>query len=226
MVLCLVSFVACGGGDVPRPAGGTFFYVTFDERHGLEGGELVRLLDFDIGSIEEVELFGGRVRTKVVLSEEALSNLTEATTFAVDSGDTGLFLETYVLDADASRLAQGDTVAGVDSSLELAARRAAAAASGFLGAGASAEWWEKGAELASEMRKELDAVDWKKEEQSLKEQWARTVETLDKATDEGIEEARASVASLVRALERSGYPDEAKKLQRRFEELRKEDESR
>lgn len=217
--MSLVGFVACGGGEVSRPAGGTFFYITFDERHGLEGGELVRLLDFDIGSVEAVELSGGRARVKVVLSKDALSNLTEATTFAVDSGDDGLFLETYVLDPDASRLAEGDTVSGVDSSLELTARRAAAAASGFLGGGASSEWWEKGAELASEMREELDAVDWEREEQALEAQWVRALEALDRSADQSVEEARESVESLIRELERAGYEDEANKLARRFAEL-------
>lgn len=209
----------CGDSDRDLPEGGTFFYITFDERHGLQGRELVRLLDFDIGVVTAIDLAGGRVRATVELSPDALSNLTEATTFSVETGDDGLFVETHVLDAEASKISEGSTLQGVDSSLELAARRAAAAASDLLGRAAGSEWWDKGAQLADQMRKELDAVDWGREEQALKEQWAQTVDELDRAADESLDEVRASVESLIEELERAGHSEEAKRLAERFNEM-------
>ena len=58
----LVAAIGCGESERSVPEGGASIQVLFDERHGLEGGELVRLHEFDIGVVEAVDLTHSRVR--------------------------------------------------------------------------------------------------------------------------------------------------------------------
>ncbi len=222
--LVLVAAIAgCGEPERGVPDGGASIHVLFDERHGLEGGELVRLHEFDIGVVEAVDLSRSRVRATVSLSPEALANLTTATTFIVKEEEDGVrYLETYVLDPDAETLADGASVHGADGRLELMAMRASAAAGNLADDARSSEWWGKASELVDDMKQELDEIDWSKEEKELREQWEETVEQLDEALEEGQEELdafRARLDKLVNKLEEMGRSDEAQKLKERFEKL-------
>lgn len=221
-LLLLGCTLAACGGDVPSPIeGGSFVYVVFDERHDLEGGERVRLHGFEVALVEQVELDRSRVRLKLSLSPRARANLTAATTFTVEQDGDARYLETHVLDADAAVLAEGDTVEGSDSALELTARRAGAAASRLMGDVSDSEWWNKAGSRADELKRELDAVDWKQEEQELRRLWETTVEAMGKAADEGSEEAMKRIDELATALDKAGRSEEAKKLKQRFERLRR-----
>ena len=222
--LALVAAIAaCGQPARSVPEGGASIHVLFDERHGLEGGELVRLHEFDIGGGEAVDLSRSRVRATVSLSPEALANLTTATTFIVREEEDGArYLETYVLDPDAKTLADGASVHGADGSLELMAMRARAAAGNLADDARSSKWWGKASELVDKMKREIDEIDWSEEEKELREQWEETVEQLDEAVEEGREELgtiRARLDELVKKLEEVGRSDEAQKLKERFEKL-------
>ena len=226
-LVLVAAIAACGEPERGVPEGGTSIHVLFDERHGLEGGELVRLHEFDIGVVEAVDLSRSRVRATVSLSPEALANLTTATTFIVKEEEDGArYLETYVLDgidnAGAETLADGASVHGADGSLELMAMRASAAAGNLAADARSSEWWGKASELVDDMKQELEEIDWSEEEKELREQWEETVEQMDEAVKEGQEELdafRARLDKLVKKLEEMGRSDEAQKLKERFEKL-------
>lgn len=196
----VLALGGCGGDERSAPKGGSTVHVLFDERHGLEGGELVRLHEFDIGSVESVELERGRVRVNVSLSERARENLTVATTFTVEEDARGRYLETHVLDPDAEPLGEGGTVDGADGSIELMSMRARAAADDFV----------------DEVKTKLDEVDWDEEEESLRERWETIVGEMDRAAEEGREELGERVDELVKELEEAGRSDEARKLEERF----------
>lgn len=221
-LVLVAAIAACGEPERGVPEDGASIHVLFDERHGLEGGELVRLHEFDIGVVEAVDLSRSRVRATVSLSPEALANLTTATTFLVKEEDGARYLETYVLDPDADTLDDGASVHGADGSLELMAMRASAAAGNLADDARSSEWWGKASELVDYMKQELDEIDWSKEEKELREQWEEIVEQLDEALEEGQEELDAIWArldKLVKKLEEVGRSDEAQKLKERFEKL-------
>ncbi len=213
--------VGAGCGEPQRsvPGGGSAIAVLFDERHGLEGGELVRLHAFDIGVVETVDLFDSRVRATVRLAPEALENLTVATTFIVDADDGERYLETYVLDPDAERLTEGATLDGADGSIELMAMRASAAAGSLADDARASEWWDKAAGFVDDLKKEFDATDWTEEEKELRERWEQALEQMDEAVEEGQEALSKNVDELVKELEEAGRSDEARKLKERFEEF-------
>lgn len=214
-VAILIAFVGCGASEPERPRGGASIHILFDERHGLEGGELVRLHEFDIGVVESVDLARSKVRASVSLSPEALSNLTTATTFTVESKDGSRYLETHVLDPDAPALTEGASVDGADGSIELMAMRASAAAGGI----ASSEWWGKAGEFVDGLKKDLEAIEWSDEEQDLRQEWEQIVEQMDEAVEDGSETLRERVDELVKELEDVGRSDEAEALKKRFDEL-------
>ncbi len=181
-LVLVAAIAACGEPERGVPEDGASIHVLFDERHGLEGGELVRLHEFDIGVVEAVDLSRSRVRATVSLSPEALANLTTATTFIVkEEEDRARYLETYILDKDAETLVDGASVDGADGSLELMAMRASAAAGNLADDARSSEWWGKASELVDDMKQELDEIDWSEEEKELREQWEETVEQMDEA---------------------------------------------
>ena len=199
----IATLGACVPGGRGSPEGGSTIHVLFDERHGLEGGELVRLHEFDIGVVESVALSRGRVRASVSLSTEARENLTVATTFTVEEDDAGRYLETHVLDADAEALGEGATVDGADGSIELMTMRATVAAGGFV----------------DDLREGLDEVDWDEEEKELRHRWERIVDDMDEAVEEGQEELGKRVDELVKELEEMGRSDEAQKLKEQFQKF-------
>ena len=215
----LTASAGCGDGRPGVPEGGASIYVLFDERHGLEGGELVRLHEFDIGVVQNVNLSASRVRAEIDLSPEALENLTEATTFTVEDDDGVLFIETHVLDPEADPVAEGTTFEGSDSSLELIAKRARAAAGSLVDDAAASEWWSEASEALEELKKDLDAIDWSNEEKELREQWRKTVDELDDALEHGREETARQVDELVKKLEEVGRSEEAQKIKERFSKL-------
>ena len=218
-LVLVAAMAACGEPERGVPEGGASIHVLFEERHGLEGGELVRLHEFDIGVVETVDLSRSRVRATVSLSPEALANLTRATTFAVEEEDGVRYLETYVLDPDAETLVDGASVDGADGSLELMAMRASAAAGNLADDARSSQWWGKASEFVDEMKQELDEIDWSEEEKELREQWEKTVDRMEEAVEEGQEELGKRVDELVKKLEELGRSDEAQKLRERFEKM-------
>ena len=201
--IVVLALGACGGAERAVPEGGSSIHVLFDERHGLTGGELVRLHEFDIGTVESVDLERGRVRANVSLSTQARENLTVATTFTVEEDGDGRYLETHVLDPDADTLGEGATVMGADGSIELMAMRATAAAGNFV----------------DDLRQGLDDVDWKEEERELQQRWEKIVDEMDEAVEEGQEELEKRVDELVKELEEVGRSDEARELRERFQEF-------
>jgi len=225
-LVLVAAMAACAEPERGAPEGGASILVLFDERHGLEGGELVRLHEFDIGVVEAVDLQHSRVRATVSLSPEALANLTTATTFIVKEEDGARYLETYILDPDAETLADGASVDGADGSLELMAMRASAVAGNLADDARSSPWWGKAADFVDEMKRELDEIDWSEEEKELREQWAKAVDQMDEAVEEGQEELVKRVDELVKKLEEVGRSDEAQKLKERFEKMMGDDEPR
>jgi len=221
-VVLVAAIAACGDSKRSVPEGGASIHVLFDERHGLEGGELVRLHEFDIGVVEAVDLSRSSVRATVSLSPETLANLTRATTFTVEEEDGLRYLETYVLDPDAEVLVDGASVDGADGRLELMAMRARAAAGNLADDARASQWWGKAFEFVDDMKKETDEIDWTEEEKELRRQWEETVEQMDEAVEEGQEELGKIVDELVKKLEEVGRSDEAQKLKERFEELAQE----
>ena len=222
------AMTACGESEPGVPEGGASIQVLFDERHGLEGGELVRLHEFDIGVVEAVDLQHSRVRATVSLSPDALANLTTATTFIVreDEDEGARYLETYILDPDAETLVDGASVDGADGSLELMAMRASKLAGNLADDARSSPWWGKASQFVEEMKRELDEIDWSEEEKELREQWEQTVDQMDEAVEEGQEELGKHIDELVKKLEEVGRSDEAKKLKERFEKMMGDDEPR
>ena len=217
--LLIVLLAACGGGKPDPPRGGASIHVLFDERHGLQGGERVRMHEFDIGMVETIDLAQSRVRATIDLAPEALDNLTVATTFTVEEEDDELFLEAHVLDPDAEKLQEGATVEGSDSHVELAARQASEAAGSLVDEVVSSEWWGKASDFVGDVRRELEAIDWTEEEKELRKEWEETVEGMDDAVGHGVEELKKGVDELVKELERAGRSDEARELRERFRKL-------
>jgi hypothetical protein len=218
-LVLVTAIAACGEPARSVPEGGASIHVLFDERHGLEGGELVRLHGSDIGVVEAVDLSRSRVRATVSLSPETLANLTKATTFTVKEEDGRRYLETYVLDDGAEALADGASVEGADGSLELMAMRASAAAGNLAEDARASEWWGEASEFVDDVKREIDEIDWSEEEKELRRHWEETIERMDEAAEEGRAELGKLVDELVKKLEEVGRSDEAQKLKQRFEEL-------
>lgn len=209
----------CGDRSADLPEGGVSVHVLFDERHGLEGGELVRLHEFDIGFVETVDLARSRVRATISLSPEALANLTVATTFTVEDDDSGLYLETHVIDPDVEALDDGASVEGADGHLELLSMRASRMAGELADDARASEWWRKTSEFIDDVTKDLKGIDWSEEERELQREWEAIVEQMAQAAEKGEEELARRVDELVRKLEEAGRSDQARELENRFEEL-------
>jgi hypothetical protein len=201
------------------PEGGPEVHVLFDERHDLEGGELVRLHEFTIGVVDNVDLDASRVRATIRLAPDALENLTAATTWLVVDDDGQRYLETYVLDSDAEALAAGATLAGADGAVELMSMRARAAAGSLADDALSSEWWNEASDFLDAMKRDLDAADWDEEERELRDRWERAMEQMERNLEQGEDALARTVDELVEELEKAGRSDEAQKLKRRFEEF-------
>lgn len=225
----LVALLVCGVGcgDEKRPTfAGPSIDVLFDERHGLEGGELVRFHDFEIGEVESVDIARSRVRARLRLDEGILEELTEEITFSVETEDGERYLEAHVLDPNARPLEGGATLEGVDSGFELTYRRASSRASELIDGISSSEWFREAEDLAEDLRRDLEEIDWSREEREVREAWEETVRELEeiaRATNEeareGYEVVREKVEDLADELEESGRSEEAKKLRERLKTL-------
>ena len=209
---------ACGGSTSRVPVDGPFIYVLFDERHGLEGGEPVRMHGFEVGFVEGVDLAEARVRAKLVLEADILGQLTEDSTFSVEEED-GLYLEAHVIDPEAAALTQGATVDGVDSGWELAYRRAGRSASELVEDVQGSEWFKKASELVDEMKRDLEDIDWSEEEKEIRAHWEEAVREMEELTGKSSEELAERVDAITKELEELGRSDEAQKLRERFEKL-------
>lgn len=216
VMLALSASWACGPSGVP--VDGPYVFVLFDDRHGLEGGEPVRMHDFDIGRVEEVDLDSARVRVKVRLQANAFDQLTEKTTFSVEEGD-GTYLEAHVLDAGAPKLQEGARLEGADSSVELALRRAVEGIS-------ASSWFKKAAETLRDMRRDFDDVEWGEQEQEIRRHWNETLRDMEELAEGTADDARKAakdveekVKKLAGELEEIGKSEEARKLRERMKEL-------
>lgn len=216
-----LALTACSGGPAVEPdKDSAVLFVLFDERHHLEGGEAVRMHEFEIGEVTNVDLSRARVRAEARLDPEVLGQLTEQTTFSVENEEDpdGRYLEVHVLDPEAPALQAGSTVEGVDSFLELTVRRAGASV-----------WFKSVMQLLEDMERELERVDWEAEEEALRDKWeeaSKKLERLSQQTKEeaqkGYEEASERVEELIEELEKLGRSEQAQKLRERLEKLRRD----
>jgi paraquat-inducible protein B len=214
------ALIACGNDSI-LPVEGPHVFVLFDERHGLEGGEPVRMHDFEIGRVEEVGLDKGRVSVKVRLQKEAFEQLTAKTTFSVEDDD-GTFLEAHVLDRDAPKLEEGARVEGADSRIELTLRRTVESV-------ANSDWFDKVSGIIRDMRRELDEVEWRDHEEEIRQHWNETVRDMEKLAESTAEEAAETAKEveekakkLADELEEIGKSEEARKIRERMKELLKD----
>lgn len=194
--------MACSG-EKATVEDGVPLNVLFDERHGLEGGEPVRFHDFDVGEVISVDIHASRVRAVLSIEREVLEQLTKATTFLVDKDGNGLFVQTYVLDADAPRLEEGATVDGTDSALELAMKRATASVSSVL------DW-------SDEDQAELD-----RRLEELQETLGKLGEATSEEAKKVADDLERGIGRLSKELEEAGRSEEAEKIRKKLDELRK-----
>ncbi|MGH9319573.1 MAG: MlaD family protein [Vicinamibacteria bacterium] len=219
--------IACGQREPPEPRhGGARLEVLFDERHGLEGGEPVRFHDFEVGRVESVDLAEARVRATLSVDPALLEQLTTETTFSVEKGDSRAFLLAHVLNPEAEKLAEGASVEGVDSAIELTLRQAGSQASQFLESVGSSEWVREVKGLVSEVERKVEEVDWGEKEQEVRGRLEEAERDLEKAAGETAEEAKESYRALseqmkriAEELEALGRSDEARKLEEQIERL-------
>ncbi len=219
-VLVLALLLGACGGDPPRraPVDGPFIYVLFDERHGLEGGEPVRMHGLEIGFVEGVDIAEARVRARLVLEADILGQLTTDSTFSVEEED-GLYLEAHVIDPDATALTPGAAVDGVDSGWELAYRRAGRSASELAEDVQGSDWFKKASELVDEMKRDFDDIDWSEEEKEIRKHWEEAVREIEELTGKSSEKLAERVDEITKELEELGRSDQARKLRERFEKL-------
>jgi paraquat-inducible protein B len=201
-------------------------HVLFDERHGLSGGEPVRFHDFEVGSVEKVDIAEARVRATLSIDPEVAAQLTRDSTFSVESDDSGLYLLAHVFDPEAEKLGEGGTIEGVDSGLELTVRQASSEASRFLSGIGSSDWVQEAKNLVSDMEREVEGVDWGGKEKEVREQLDAARKAIDQAAGETSEQAkesfqktRAQMDRLVAELRELGRSEEARKLQDQIEKL-------
>jgi paraquat-inducible protein B len=224
IVVLATASVACRGGGARH--GGAGVHVLFDERHGLEGGEPVRLHDFDVGEVASVDLADSRVRANLSIDRDVLAQLTRETTASVESNGSKRFLLLHVLDTKAEKIAEGATLEGVDSGLELTLRQAQTGASHLMDRLSALEWQKEANDLVSEMEGRLDEADLGSRKDEVQKQLGDAKRELEKATEGSADEAKKTIATieeqlkrLATELEKLGRSDDAKKLRERIEKL-------
>lgn len=219
-------------GDRPSPKrGGAPLAVLFDERHDLEGGEPVRFHDFEVGTVEKVDLAEARVRATLSIDPEVLSQLTKETTVSVASDDGSRYLVIHVLDPEAEKLAPGATLDGVDSALELTYRRVSAEANDWLERFGSSEWRQDADDLLSRMERAVSETDWNGKRDEIERQLGEARREIERMAGESADAAREryeglrqELGRIVKELEEAGHSEEAKKLREKVSELFDEDE--
>ena len=217
---------ACSREEAPPKPGGALVHVLFDERHGLSGGEPVRFHDFEVGTVEKVDIAEARVRATLSIDPEVASQLTRESAFSVESDDSGTYLLAHVFDPEAEKLVQGGTLEGADSGIELTLRQAGSEASQFLSRVGSSEWVQEAKGLVSDMERALEEVDWGEKEKQVREELEAARKSLDETADETSEQAKESYHALreqmnrlVEELRGLGRSEEAQKLQDQIEKL-------
>jgi ABC-type transporter Mla subunit MlaD len=205
---------SCGEREAPRP-GGASLYVLFDERHGLEGGEPVRFHDFEVGHVESVDLAEARVRAVLSIEPEVLRQLTSETTVSVGEHESAPALFVHVLDPEAEKLAEGATIEGADSGVELTLLQAGASASKLL----DSDWAKEAREAFSRIEREIEAIDWGEKKEAVEEQLEEARRAVESAAGERAEEAKKSLETareelneIAEELEALGRSDQARKL--------------
>jgi ABC-type transporter Mla subunit MlaD len=218
--------LACRQEEEPPRPGGAVIHVLFDERHGLSGGESVRFHDFEVGSVEKVDIAEARVRATLSIDPEVAAQLTRESTFSVESDDSGLYLLAHVFDPEAEKLGEGGTLEGVDSGMELTVRQASSEASRFLARIGSSEWAQEAKSLLSDVEREVEEVDWGGKEKEVREQLEAARGAIDEAAGKTSEQAKESLQKLrgrmdqlVAELRELGRSEEARKLQEQIEKL-------
>jgi ABC-type transporter Mla subunit MlaD len=211
----------CREKEAPRP-GGARLHVLFDERHGLEGGEPVRFHDFEVGYVESVDLAEARVRAVLSIEPAVLGQLTSETTVSVGEHESAPTLFVHVLDTEAEKLAEGATIEGADSGVELTLLRAGASASKLL----DSEWAKEAMEALSRIEREIEAIDWGEKKEEVEEQLEEARKAVESAAGESAEEAKKSLETareelneIAEELEALGRSDQARKLRELAERI-------
>jgi ABC-type transporter Mla subunit MlaD len=213
----VLPLFACGRKEEPARPGGALVHVLFDERHGLVGGEPVRFHDFEVGRVEKVDLAEARVRATLSIDPAVASQLTRESTFSVESNGSGTWLEAHVFDPEAEKLGEGGTVEGVDSTVELTLRQAAAEASRLLSRIGSSDWVQEAKGVVSELERAVDEVDWGAKEKEVREQLESAKKSVEESKD--YQSLRKQMGELVEELRALGRSEEARKLQEQIEKL-------
>ncbi len=216
---------ACRKEEPSRPRG-ALVHVLFDERHGLSGGEPVRFHDFEVGRVESVDIAEARVRATLSIDPAVASQLTRDSAFSVESDDSGTYLLAHVFDPEAEKLAEGGTLEGADSGIELTLRQAGSEASRLLSRVGSSEWVQEAKGLVSDVEREIEEIDWGEKEKAVREELEAAQKGLDETADETSEQAKESYAALREHMNRLaaelrelGRSEEAEKLQDQIEKL-------
>jgi ABC-type transporter Mla subunit MlaD len=212
---------SCRKNEAPRP-GGASLHVLFDERHGLEGGEPVRFHDFEVGHVESVDLAAARVRATLSIEPEVLAQLTSETTVSVGEHESAAALFVHVLDPEAETLAEGATIEGADSGVELALLQAGASASKLL----DSDWAKEAREAFSRIEREIEAIDWGGKKEEVEEQLEEARKAVESAAGESAEEAKKSLETareelneIAQELEALGRTEQARKLRELAERI-------
>jgi ABC-type transporter Mla subunit MlaD len=217
LALSLLSLLACGREELPAKSGGAAVHVLFDERHGLAGGEPVRFHDFEVGRVEKVDLAEARVRATLSIDPEVASQLTRESTVSVESDGSGSYLLLHVFDPEAETLEEGGTLIGVDSSVELALRQAAAEASRLLSRIGTSEWVQDAKDVVSEMERAVDEVDWGEKEKEVRDRLESARKGIEENAD--YQALRKQMEELVEELRALGRSEQAKKLKEQIDKL-------
>jgi hypothetical protein len=217
LTLGLLSLFGCGSEERPAKSGGAVVHVLFDERHGLVGGEPVRFHDFEVGRVEKVDLAEARVRATLSIDPEVASQLTRESTFSVESDGSGTYLLAHVFDSEAEKLEEGGTLIGVDSSVELAMRQAAAEASRLLSRIGTSEWVQDAKEMVSEMERSVDEIDWGEKEKEVRDRLESARKGIEESDD--YQALRKQMEELVEELRALGRSEQAKKLKEQIDKL-------
>lgn len=227
LLIAVGAIVGVIGWEYLRHGSGPAVSVLLRDGGGLETGDEVVFGSREVGSVDEIESEGNRVRVTIRLDADAAAALTRDTTFKVEADDHGTHrLEAHVLDAEAPPLRDGDTVEGVGSSLELTLRKAAKKAAGLIDRAADSEWLKETSHRVEAVIAEFERTDWDAVGKDVERQWndiAIHLRTLgDRAKDEGrsaYERLEPELNRIIDQLEAAGKSKEAEELRQRLDAL-------
>jgi hypothetical protein len=232
-LVLLVLMVAGAGWFYYRQGrlrlGGPRIHVLFDERHDLSPGDPVTLKGVEIGRVESVELVSGRIRATLRLDGARGHEVPRDSLFKVESGGflvRRTSVEAHVLDATSAPLEDGESVEGVDSAAELLIKKGARRAREMIDELAKSDWLARAAELAGEIERMVQDVDWDAAERDVRENVAELLRQMKEAAAKSEEAARREYERLKpqferlnQDLERLGRSEEARELRERLRKL-------